>query len=124
MQILKENEQYIADSSWTCDIWTGLGQNEFAGITAHFYDKFWVLKRKVLDLFYFPERHTAENIAQRLDRVADHWGSKPFQCTTDSGANIKAANLTFLEKAGALPLSPTCCPISTFSPINYSQLFL
>ena len=115
-QAIKLYEKFIPNSSWTSDIWTGLGQSEFAGVTAHFFDQDWLLHRVVLDLFYFPARHTGENIAVEYGRVGLRWGAKPFHMTTDSGANVKLGTRTFIEKEGtpfpSLSLSPTFVGIS------------
>jgi hypothetical protein len=61
------------------DLWTGLGQSEFGSITAHFFDKKWVLTRLTLDLFYFPEKHTGANIFSKLQQLGEKWGGRPFQ---------------------------------------------
>ena len=82
----KGYEKYIRDSSWTSDIWTGLGQNKFLGLTGHFYDDEWFLRRTVLDLLYFPERHTGVNITSEFLTESVKWGAKPFQVVTDCGA--------------------------------------
>jgi hypothetical protein len=106
--ITKKNQddlkEYASYSSWTTDIWTGLGQKEMAGLTAHFWPKSWPPqpRRVTLDLFYFPESHTGENYSSKLDARAQTWGGKPFQMTTDKGANVRLGVRLFLQKDGTL----------------------
>lgn len=38
-----------------------------------------------------------------MDVLADNWGTKPFQITTDSGSNVKLGVRTHLEKEGTFP---------------------
>jgi hypothetical protein len=89
-----------ADWAWTVDIWTALAQNEFAGYTAHWIDTEWEFRRLTLDLEYFPQRHTGENIAAKLSSLATAWGKKPTQVTLDSGANGLLGVRTFQQKEG------------------------
>lgn len=93
--------EYLSESSWTIDIWTGLGQNEFAGYTAHWIDEEWVFRRATLDLDYFPQRHTGENIAAKCTELtAKFGGQKPFQVVSDSGSNVVLGKSLFLGKEG------------------------
>lgn len=92
---------YAKDTSWTIDIWTGLGQNEFAGYTAHFIDENWVFRRVALDLDYFPQAHTGENISEKIQQLADKVGASPFQIVADSGANVQLGARMHLGKDGA-----------------------
>jgi hypothetical protein len=102
--VLKIYCKYSKDSSWTIDIWTGLGQNEFAGYTAHWIDENWVLRRAVLDLDYFPEAHTGENIRTNCEKISVKYDSAmPFQIVSDSGANVVLGKKLFLQKDGITP---------------------
>lgn len=101
--MLKTVAAYAKDSSWTIDIWTGLGQNEFAGYTAHFIDENWVFHCVALDLDYFPQAHTGENISEKMQQLANKVGASPFQIVADSGANVQLGSRLHLGKAGALP---------------------
>ena len=91
---------FAADSSWTIDIWTGLGQNEFAGYTAHWIDENWIFRSTTLALDYFPEEHTGINISAKCTELSQKTGGSPFQIVSDSGANVKLGTRTFLEKEG------------------------
>jgi hypothetical protein len=103
---MKDYEDYLGDGSWTFDIWTGLGQNEFATVTAHFFNKDWLLRRVTLELFHFPVSHTGENITSKLRETAEKWRAFPVQMTTDKGANVRLGVRTFLGKDGTLILAP------------------
>jgi hypothetical protein len=102
--VLKIVATYAKDTSWTIDIWTGLGQNEFAGYTAHFIDEDWVFRRVALDLDYFPQAHTGENISEKIQQLANKVGASPFQIVADSGANVQLGSRMHLGKDGT-PLS-------------------
>lgn len=54
----------------------------------------------MLDLIYFPDRHTGENITTEYEKVSDRLGAKPFQIVTDKGANMKLGTRDFLAKEG------------------------
>jgi len=96
--------EHANDSSWTIDIWTGLGQNEFAGYTAHWIDDNWVFKRATLDLDYFPVAHTGENITENCTKISTKYaGNVPFQVVSDSGSNVLKGARDFLHK----PSTPT-----------------
>ena len=107
LAIDKKNHAEHADlasySSWTTDIWTGLGQKEMAGLTSHFWPADWPPepRRVTLDLFHFPESHTGEHYAEKLTERAGTWGGKPFQMTTDSGPNVRLGTRLFLGKTGS-----------------------
>jgi hypothetical protein len=108
-------KDYVAISryaSWTSDIWTGLGNKEMAGLTAHFIPADWSsgIQRVTLDLFNFPESHTGANIAEKFAERSRDWGAKPFQLTTDSGANVLLGTRLFLEKDGLSRCSSALLP--------------
>jgi hypothetical protein len=100
-------------ASWTTDIWTGLGQKEMCGLTAHFIPPDWSTgpQRVTLDLFYFPESHTGENLCAKLRERANLVGL-PYRMTTDSGANVLLAARLFLGREGppSLTFSPSLIP--------------
>lgn len=60
-----------------------------------------MLRRSVLNLLYFPERHTGENITSEFLAESAKWGAKPFQVVTDSGPNMKLGTRDFLRKEGS-----------------------
>lgn len=77
-----------------------MGQNEFAGYTAHWIDDKWIIRRATLDLDYCPEAHTGENIKDRLRVLSEKTGSAPFQIVADSGANVQLGSRLYLNKPG------------------------
>ena len=58
--------------SLTSDIWTARNQDAYIDVTAHFITNF-KIESKLLDTIYFPERHTADNILDKLDTVLDFY---------------------------------------------------
>ena len=63
---LVERLQNIESISLTCDFWTNRNSKSFFVITGHFISTDFELKRTVLDFSHFPERHTADQIANTL----------------------------------------------------------
>jgi hypothetical protein len=76
-------------------------------LTQHGWTKDWQLVHACFDYIHFPEAHTGENISNKFTERAEHWG-RPFQITTDSGANIVLGSRLFLGKEG--PPSPLSFP--------------
>ena len=61
--------------SLTSDIWTARNQDAYIDVTAHFITNF-KIESKLLDTIYFPERHTADNILDKLDTVHAYYSYK------------------------------------------------
>jgi hypothetical protein len=113
VQIEYDYAKYAPNSAWTSDIWTGLGQNEFCGITSHFWADDWSrIERRTLDLFYFPQTHTGEHLAQQYEIEAVRFG-RPFQITTDKGANMRLGVRNFMGKDG-----PNSLPFPSYSRLS------
>ncbi len=66
-------------------------------VSAHFVNESWQLCSNVLLTEEMPERHTGQNIADRLTKAAEDWGiptAKISGCVRDNAAN--AVNGLFL----------------------------
>ncbi len=60
------------------------------GITIHFIDENWILKRFTLDIFRFKGSHTGQAIADEIYKVLVEFGleTKTIAITTDNGSNM------------------------------------
>lgn len=76
----------------TTDCWTSRTTCSYMSVTCHFIENF-KMTSCLLDCFEFAERHTAENLAEELLRVAKEWqvDGKVVCCVTDNAANITKA---------------------------------
>lgn len=76
----------------TTDCWTSRVTTSFKSVTCHFIEDFH-MSFCLLDCFEFNERHTADNLAEKLCSVAAEWGidKKVVCCLTDNAANITKA---------------------------------
>lgn len=76
--------------AFTTDIWTSAATQGYMTLTSHFIDESWQLCSNVLLTDEMPERHTGQNIAERLTKAADDW-SIPKEhiagCVHDNAAN-------------------------------------
>ena len=62
--------------------------------TVHYIDPDWKLQSKCLQTLYMPADHTAENLADGMKEILEHWhlsSTKQVRITTDSGANVVKA---------------------------------
>lgn len=76
----------------TTDCWTSRITTNYMSVTCHFIEDF-SMSSCLLDCFEFSDRHTAENLAEELLRVAKEWhvDGKVVCCVTDNAANITKA---------------------------------
>jgi len=80
--------------SFTTDIWTSANQLAFQSLTCHYIDTKFNLVWFLVRLESFPEYHTGEAIASKLDTLVGSLGLAPHTltwCTTDGGANVISA---------------------------------
>jgi len=65
----------------------------YLGTTIHFISKDWERMKFSLSCSKFDERHTAANIYQKIQEIAEDWDitSKIGVCLRDNAANVKAA---------------------------------
>ncbi|KAM4592402.1 E3 SUMO-protein ligase ZBED1-like [Odontesthes bonariensis] len=76
----------------TTDCWTSRATTSFMSVTCHFVENY-RMASSLLDCFEFSDRHTSENLAEELLRVAREWGvdQKVVCCVSDHAANITRA---------------------------------
>ncbi len=75
----------------TADIWSKPGfASSYLGITVHFISDSFKLESAVLELVYFPSRHTGKAIADVINKVLDDWGISHLVSTiiTDNASNM------------------------------------
>lgn len=84
-----------ADSySLTTDMWSSVNMTPYMSLTVHTITPEWKLESKCLQTSYFPESHTADNLAAALRDALRDWQldeNKLSAITTDNAANIAAA---------------------------------
>ena len=74
----------------TTDCWTSRTTDSYMSVTCHFVNEDFEMVSFLLDCFALEERHTDENLAKELLRVAVEWNieDKVAACVTDGAANI------------------------------------
>ena len=92
----KKLQDQLQESDWvgiTTDLWSSRTNSAFMTITVHFLSKEWTLETKVLACERFSERHTGENLKERLEATLDSYNvkNKVVAVTTDNAMNIKNA---------------------------------
>lgn len=77
----------------TTDGWTSKPNENYLAVTVHFFNNNAELKSFLLECIQFNDRHTADNLAQELRRIASDWEitNKVVAATSDNANNIKAA---------------------------------
>lgn len=77
----------------TTDCWTSQTTTSFLSVTCHYIDEDFEMVSYLLDCFEFSDRHTADNLAEQLSKIAEEWGvsDKVVACVTDNAANVVAA---------------------------------
>ena len=88
-------QERVKTASAVClktDCWTSRATTSFMAVTFHFIENY-SMASCLLDCFEFSDRHTSENLAEELHRVAREWGmeNKVVCCVTDNAANITKA---------------------------------
>uniref|UniRef100_A0A8C5LPC9 HAT C-terminal dimerisation domain-containing protein n=1 Tax=Leptobrachium leishanense TaxID=445787 RepID=A0A8C5LPC9_9ANUR len=94
---ISKNESRIA---LTVDIWTSVATEAHLGITCHYIGNEWKMRSVCLAAVPLEYRHTARNIAERVEEVTAMFGIPPQKIITivhDNAANIVAA-VSMLEK--------------------------
>jgi hypothetical protein len=77
--------------SLTADMWTSeCQQRSYLGITVHFIDGTWTLRRLILDIMPFEDRHTASNMADAILQLLSDFNleTKTLAITTDNAASM------------------------------------
>lgn len=77
----------------TGDYRTSLGNHNYLGVTAHYFDPYWKLNLHALTVMKTEDRHYADTCAKHFMQVAEKWDieSKVSTLTTDSARNMIAA---------------------------------
>lgn len=77
----------------TGDYWTSLGNHNYLGVTAHYFNPQWELTSHALTVMKTEERHFADTCAEHFMHVAEQWDieNKVSTLTTDSARNMIAA---------------------------------
>lgn len=104
--MLKEKLSGIQYICLTTDVWTETHQTRsFLGVTAHYVSNDTddlKLQGVTLGVYELEERHTGENLAQKLKEICTKWNIKDdvvIAVVTDGGSNmIKAVELAFDKK--------------------------
>ena len=83
----------VSDVAITTDAWTSLATESYVTVTVHYTTKGWQMKSVVLDTSELDERHSAENLAIRLELVKADWNleGKIRVCVRDNAFNQAAA---------------------------------
>ena len=78
----------------TTDMWSSVNMTPYMSLTVHLINNDWEMVSKCLQTSFFPEDHTAKNMAEALKEQLQDWQLDPKNLsaiTTDNGANIVAA---------------------------------
>lgn len=110
----KKDEQTMLTTetvALTTDCWTALTTESYITVTCHYADKDWKLKSAVLHTASMPERHTADNLADKLNQVVDTWGlaGRVTACVHDNARNIVLANNSSRVRWNSVPCEPANC---------------
>ncbi|CAH2002487.1 unnamed protein product [Acanthoscelides obtectus] len=93
LEKLKNRMQYVSAANLTVDSWTSINNENFIGVTVHFFSDDLNLSSALLNCECYGERHTAENLSKfLLDTVKEfNMENKIAACTTDNAPNMIAA---------------------------------
>ncbi len=88
--------QISSKISLTCDAWTARNQDQFVGISAHYIDNEWVLRKELLGFSLLEGEHSGEKLAAVLhEHIVDfNLENKILSITTDNASN----NNTMMEE--------------------------
>ena len=84
--------QGVDGVGFTSDIWTSDTNAAFMSLTLHYIDSQFKLKRVLVRLIAFPEEHTGDEIAIKIDFLVGKLGIGPkieTWMTTDGGSNVR-----------------------------------
>ena len=92
-RIVEKGLNDVSDVAITTDAWTSLATESYVTVTVHYITKEWQMKSAVLDTSELDERHSAENLAIRLELVKADWNleGKIRVCVRDNAFNQAAA---------------------------------
>ena len=75
----------------TTDLWTSIGARSYMTVTGHYIDDEWEMHSPVLGTRTLDDRHTGENIATSLHKIADEFGLTVTSIVTDNAGNMLTA---------------------------------
>ncbi|KAL7129589.1 hypothetical protein ABFS83_13G078000 [Erythranthe nasuta] len=83
---------YLSESSTrvclTSDMWTSIQNLGYLVLTAHFVDKNWILRKKIINFYVVPHPHKGEVIAKVIESCLLEWGlDKIMTITLDNARN-------------------------------------
>ncbi|KAF0715473.1 zinc finger BED domain-containing protein 1-like [Aphis craccivora] len=83
----------------TTDCWTSVNNTSFLAVTAHFLNGNMELKSYCLDCTEFSDRHTGQNIGERIITIARAWDIdyKVTAVVSDNAANVVAGIKSIVE---------------------------
>ncbi|XP_063049691.1 E3 SUMO-protein ligase ZBED1-like [Engraulis encrasicolus] len=90
---VKDKLEQAEAVSLTGDYWTSVSNDNYLGVTAHYFTRQWELQSHALTVMKTEERHFADNVVDHFMTVAREWGieEKVASLTTDSARNMVAA---------------------------------
>lgn len=93
LKLLSEKLTPVRAVALTTDLWTSRRTEGYITVTVHFISDSWQLQSGVLTTCKFSERHTAENIAAKLNSEIARFGlqDKVTAIVHDQAANMKKA---------------------------------
>lgn len=77
----------------TSDCWSSAAQESYITMTVHLIDNDWIQRSFTLDTTEIDERHTSENLANKMKNMFEEWklNDKIIAIVTDNAANIVKA---------------------------------
>ena len=110
----------------TTDIWTSAAIQGYMTVTVHFVNESWQLCSNVLLTEEMPDRHTGQNIADRLTKAAIDWSiptEKIAGCVHDNAANaVNGLELTGWPHFGCVGHTLQLCINSGLDIAAISQM--
>jgi len=101
----------ISHISLTTDCWSSRAIESYYTVTAHGIDSNWNFKSLVLCTSVMTERHTGQNLKNRLLETLNHWGiiNKTVSIAHDNAANIVCAMKLLKDEPGAKDIDGVHC---------------
>ena len=83
-----------ANVALTTDCWTSLTTESYITVTCHYIEPDWQVMSAVLLTESMSVRHTADNLADKLNQAVETWGltGRVVACVHDNARNIVSAN--------------------------------
>ena len=69
--------------AFTSDCWTSLNTDGYISLTAHYIDKNWSLRKRILNFSFMPPPHTGAVLAEKILMLFKNWGGdRKVMCLT------------------------------------------